>query len=240
MKKCAQSIYWTNRQNVSLGFTLVELLVVIAILGILGGLVGGGALNMKAKAKATGCIANLRTIGMAHYSYMQDHKGKIVYSFNPGLPTTDPNRYWWTALRQYATEDTAVSLKGGGRFARMLVCPADETSGTGIEAPDPEEIHWKAHSYKFNIRTEGKSFYSIQDPSAQILAGEIRWWDGGVTQYIGPQSNRIKRMPDDWHEQGVHILFLDGRVEAINKQDLFSGGDRHEQWFINGQTVMVH
>lgn len=59
-----------NREN---GFTLIELLVVIAIIAILAAVMFPVFTSAKEKAKYTGCISNLKQIGMAFSSYLDDN-----------------------------------------------------------------------------------------------------------------------------------------------------------------------
>ncbi len=49
----------------SAGFTLIELLVVIAIIMILAGLLFAAAMNVRAKARATTCLNQMRQVGQA-------------------------------------------------------------------------------------------------------------------------------------------------------------------------------
>ena len=60
------------------GFTLVELLVVIAFIGILAGLLLPALQRAKEIAKGIGCVGNLRQLGLAHESYINDFNGYIV------------------------------------------------------------------------------------------------------------------------------------------------------------------
>ena len=71
------------------GFTLIELLVVIVIIAILAGMLLPALAKAKAKGKAkqTGCINNLRQIGLGTIIYVHDHgayPGAIDARSGPG------------------------------------------------------------------------------------------------------------------------------------------------------------
>jgi general secretion pathway protein G len=64
-------------------FTLIELLVVIAVIAILAALLFPVFLTARGKARETGCVSNLRQIGLSIAMYAEDYDGLYPYAIDP-------------------------------------------------------------------------------------------------------------------------------------------------------------
>src|SRR5438477_7724919 len=117
------------------GFTLIELLVVMAIIAILAAILFPIISSVKAAAKKTACLSNMRQIGMAVELYMQDYD--FIYPQTKGNTTSQPQvddldgsieepdvGSMFTMILPYtganATETDANMIR-----QKLYVCPAD-------------------------------------------------------------------------------------------------------------------
>jgi prepilin-type N-terminal cleavage/methylation domain-containing protein/prepilin-type processing-associated H-X9-DG protein len=81
-----------RNSRLSRAFTLIEVIVVLAIIAILMSMVYPMYLNMSERAKATKEMSNLRQIGLATQTYMNDSDGVLPGSIIPAVT-------WMSQLR---------------------------------------------------------------------------------------------------------------------------------------------
>ncbi len=129
------------------GFTLVELLVVIAIIGILIGLLLPGLNRARKQALKLNCQSNLRQIGVAIRTYLND--------YNQQFPVAATGR---TALQILTTKNYLES-------PNIFKCPASSTTGiTGGGNGD--------YFYDKTLTTDAKSDSPMAADSASTFNAE--------------------------------------------------------------------
>jgi prepilin-type N-terminal cleavage/methylation domain-containing protein/prepilin-type processing-associated H-X9-DG protein len=144
-----------KRSSPAQGFTLAELLVVLALITLLSGLVFIGARAVLERSRQAACASNLRQIGAALQSYIQDNDGNLPPMQAMRLSKMDEVPVMDTVLLPYAS--------GPGIFR----CPADpgqwEQSGCSYWWYETVTLKPSGHNYK---NTTLESFFlGTGDPS---------------------------------------------------------------------------
>jgi type II secretory pathway pseudopilin PulG len=129
-----------------LHFTFIELLVVVSIVAIIASLLIPTRASARAKAKLTACAGNLKVLGGAQQSYLNDHGGKVVSGWD-GDVADQAERTFWTKIKRYY----------GDEFLRE--CPAN-----------PQD---KLECYGLYSALSGKQLSTtVAKPTGTVLMGE--------------------------------------------------------------------
>jgi prepilin-type N-terminal cleavage/methylation domain-containing protein/prepilin-type processing-associated H-X9-DG protein len=199
------------------GFTLVELLVVIAIIGLLAALMMPSLGTARKKAKAAGCVNNLRQLGLAVQMYTDDSGGQLagLSGIFPTWGSTNSPQAWTQLLFPYVKTTKAyldpdrppwMPELPVAYYLNLLPAYVEAGSpGTGVYAID---------------------FRQISNPSAFILMSEDLFIS--PQQEIDPTNEKADRTGFSTtsgtypppHLGYANFLFADGHVAPFSRFDV--------------------
>lgn len=160
------------------GFTLIEVLVVVAILATLVGIGIPVGKSMIARSRETACLGQLRSLGVALESYLQDHNQMLPELAMGRSSKTDETPVLETVLLSYV--ETPDAFK----------CPQDR-----------REFEKSGSSYFWNHLQSGEpiskvAFFMISDRPDKIplISDKEAWHPGGTNFLYADQtsSNRVR------------------------------------------------
>jgi prepilin-type N-terminal cleavage/methylation domain-containing protein/prepilin-type processing-associated H-X9-DG protein len=102
-------------------FTLIELLVVIAIIAILAAILFPVFAQAKEAAKKTGCLSNLKQIGLGWIMYNGDHDDTIMRAH---ILTPEKTFFYWGSWDGTTLRDSEGLLYPYMRNSQIHACPS--------------------------------------------------------------------------------------------------------------------
>ncbi|MBN8643933.1 MAG: type II secretion system protein [Planctomycetes bacterium] len=146
------------------GFTLIEVLVVVAVIATLMGLLLPALSKARHAARATACLANLRSLQIAQLAYANERDGQLVmYGLSHGGSALNAKLSWINDLGVYSDEPLSVKspLDSSPYWSR-------EDGGAGQTVPGSSPPRHRVTSYGLNEYVTPKPPFDPADPNPKV------------------------------------------------------------------------
>lgn len=207
------------------GLTIVELLSVVAIVGMLMAIILSAVFHFRTRAYEAKCTAQLRQVGMGVLTHATDNSLKTVVAWvNPAEeelanhPQIKLNKLQWF--------EYLIELGYLPKERDIVVCPAQfPFSWSGGVIPSATMMTYGLRQ-KVDKYEPAAELDQIENPSKYILLADsskrLMW--GGQQYYISHPGNGADTIHLR-HNGRAHVFTADGRVSALNKQEILDLGD---------------
>ncbi len=208
------------------GFTLIELLTVIAIIGILAAILIPVVGRVRASARDTQCLSNLRQFGIAMHLHASESKGKI-----PDRHRSPENTTWQTKLQPY------MNMKGTEQLRKHINCPTVNPPLIYANSSD-KQTTYGISVYMTNHPDINRDLTAVRDKPI-ILVCDMQtadqddrgpWNDGRTTAINRKALFRHK------NNAYTNAVFTDGHVESMkpSRAGIFGAEGDVSTWLPGG------
>jgi prepilin-type N-terminal cleavage/methylation domain-containing protein/prepilin-type processing-associated H-X9-DG protein len=212
------------------GFTLIELLVVIAIIAMLASVLLPALARAKQKALTISCLNNLKQLSCCWHLYTHDNDNvmppnNFVYSVSPGSsndPTLGEDGMTWcrgiTRQETNAINGLTSLLFVYNQNPEIYHCPADRSTVDGF----PGKLRNRSYNMSNSINCSQDDHYrkvdEVRSTVGLFVFIDTNWseiWDStfGVLPLGSWYQDYWLDIPDDRHQQGAVLSFVDGHTE---------------------------
>lgn len=203
------------------GFTLIELLVVIAILAILAAILFPVFASAREKARQNACNHNLRQIGLALQSYLQDWDETLPNALQIHITQPVKQHLRWQ-LHSYVRSGDSEPPRHQQELAQynpgLWACPSDSGCLRNDCPPPWNDAYWRFlfTSYQNRPLEMAPNMGEFKNPSATRIARDAVAWHR--PHAVG---NYFHSSP----KNGINFLFLDGHVKLLFEPERGNWGD---------------